>query len=162
MSKAARHQAIENLILRQEISTQDALRELLLAAGFKVTQATLSRDLVELNAIKVPGKKFASVYALAGVASSKTLVTPDTKLASNLVKVAAEVVTGVDSALNQVVVHTRPGAAHYLASAIDKNLSKQILGSIAGDDTVLVITRSENAAKHLVTKFQSLIDGKAA
>ncbi len=162
MSKAARHQAIENLILRQEISTQDQLRDLLLKNGFQVTQATLSRDLVELNAIKVPGTKSASVYALAGVASAKTLLTPDTKLAANLVKVAAEVATGVDSALNQVVVHTRPGAAHYLASAIDKNLSKQILGSIAGDDTVLIITRSESAAKNLVSKFQSLINGQAA
>jgi transcriptional regulator of arginine metabolism len=162
MSKAARHQEIESLIRKQEIATQDKLRELLALAGFHITQATLSRDLDELNAIKVSGKKYASVYALGGVAGSLVEVTPDTKISHQLSKVAVEVVTGVESALNQVVVHTRPGAAHYLASAIDKNLSKQILGSIAGDDTVLIITRSEQAAKGLMDKFRTLINGKAA
>jgi transcriptional regulator of arginine metabolism len=162
MSKAARHQLIEALIRKHEIATQDKLRELLANAGFEITQATLSRDLDELNAIKVSGKKFASVYALAGVANSFVEVTPDTKISQQLSKVAVEVVTGVECALNQVVVHTRPGAAHYLASAIDKNLSKQILGSIAGDDTVLIITRSDVAAKGLMVKFRTLIAGKAA
>lgn len=162
MTKAARQQKIEDLIQSKQIATQDQLRELLLKAGFQVTQATLSRDLDELHAVKVPGTKYPSVYALGGVASSKVLVAEVPRFSSSLSKVAAEVATGVDSALNQVVVHTRPGAAHYLASAIDKNLSSQILGSIAGDDTVLIIARSEQMAGSLLLKFQSLINGAAA
>lgn len=162
MSKAARLQKIEDLIQAQQIATQDELRALLLSAGFQVTQATLSRDLVELNAVKVPGTKYPSVYALGGVASARIPKVSNVKFPSTLSKVATEVATGVDSALNQVVVHTRPGAAHYLASAIDKNLSQEILGSIAGDDTVLIIARSEKMAADLLSKFQTLINGVAA
>lgn len=162
MSKAARLQKIEMLIQNQQIATQDELKSLLEIAGFQVTQATLSRDLVELNAVKVPGTKYPSIYAIGGVASARIPSPQTLKFSTTLAKVAAEVATGVDCALNQVVVHTRPGAAHYLASAIDRNLSKEILGSIAGDDTVLIIARSEAMAQKLLVKFESLINGVAA
>lgn len=151
-TKAARHQAIADILAHREIHTQDELRELVELAGFAVTQATLSRDLDEIGAVKVESNG-RLVYALSdfGVA----VPVPDAGSAGRLARVATEVVTAVNAAQNLVVVHTRPGAAQYLASAIDRDLWTNVVGSVAGDDTVLIVATDSDTAAHVSEQLRA-------
>ncbi len=162
-SKAARHQRIIDTLSRTSVRTQDELRETLLSEGFEVTQATLSRDLDELNAVKVHVNG-NSVYAIIedGDPSRTPQIAPDADVSVRLGRVASEVVTGVDAAMNIVVIHTRAGAAHYLAGSIDKNAMPHVVGSVAGDDTVLVVTPSEEAAMQVRELIAGLVSERAA
>ena len=162
-TKAARHQRIIEVISRSEVHTQDELRAALLDAGHEVTQATLSRDLVELGASKVVARDGSSRYVVAeiGVGESAVPVTSDTDVAARLARVTAEVMTGADFALNTVVLHTKPGAANYLAGAIDRNAWPDVLGSVAGDDTVIVVARTEEAAAAMCESLLDLCTSKS-
>lgn len=161
-SKAARHQRIIETLSKSAVHTQDELRESLLADGFEVTQATLSRDLDELRAVKVASNG-TSIYAIIedGDPSHTPQVAPDADADARLARVAAEVVTGVEAAMNIVVIHTRAGAAHYLAGSIDKNSNSHIVGSVAGDDTVLVVTPSIEAAIEIRDLLLMLVADRA-
>ena len=147
-TKAARHQRIIEVISRSDVHTQDELRAALLDAGHEVTQATLSRDLDELGATKVLSGDGSSRYVVSeyGSRESSTPPSADPDVATRLARVTAEVMTGADFALNTVVLHTKPGAANYLAGAIDRNAWPEVLGSVAGDDTVIIVARTEAAA----------------
>jgi transcriptional regulator of arginine metabolism len=161
-SKAARHQRIIETLSRNTVRTQDELRETLLSEGFEVTQATLSRDLDELNAVKV-NVNGNSIYAIIedGDPSRTPQIAPDADASARLGRVAAEVVTGVDAAMNIVVIHTRAGAAHYLAGSIDKNAMPHVIGSVAGDDTVLVVTPSVESAAQVRDLIAGLVSERA-
>lgn len=154
-TRTARQQFILDLITREEIRTQSELRAKLAEAGLAVTQATLSRDLDEIGAVKVQNQNGHSIYAIAQAGDPSRTPQPllDADSQARLSRVASEVVTGVDAALNQVVIHTKSGAAHYLAGAIDRHVWPEVLGSVAGDDTVLVITKDVESA----TKVQDLL-----
>jgi transcriptional regulator of arginine metabolism len=143
LTKGARQQKIIALLARHEVRSQSELVELLAGSGVVVTQATLSRDLVELDAVKIRTASGALVYAVPAEGGDRTPVSGGESSASGarLARLAGELLVSADSSANLVVLRTPPGAAQLLASAVDKTGLEDVLGTIAGDDTVLVIGR---------------------
>ncbi len=135
-TKAARQARIAELVLGGEIGSQQELAALLADEGFGATQGTLSRDLVDLGAVKVRNRGGDIVYALPG-AEPVALVHRRVRLA----QVCAETLLSAEASANLVIVKTPPGAAQYLASAVDGSLLEEVLGTIAGDDTILMVSR---------------------
>lgn len=160
-TKAARHQRIAHVLSASAIHTQDQLREALVATGLEVTQATLSRDLVEIGAIKVLAADGSSIYAIPEVVSTLAETVPDLDIEARVARVTAEVLTAADFANNVVVLHTKPGAANYLAGAIDRNSWPEILGSVAGDDTVIVVAKTSQAAEQMCEALLALVSTKS-
>lgn len=158
-SKAARHQRITDIITTCRVHTQDELRSMLAVEGFAVTQATLSRDLDELRATKIPDDHGLSVYAMPqdGDPESRPVFALDAEALARLQRVATDVIVGVDGSANIAVVRTRPGAAHYLASALDRASMHEVIGTIAGDDTVLVVSRAATGGLELARQLEALV-----
>ena len=159
-TKNARHQLIIELVTHHEVHSQGELADLLAAEGVHVTQATLSRDLLELDAIKVRAAFGSLVYAVPGEGGDRRPTTPvETQAAvQRLTRLCAELLVSADSSGNLVVLRTPPGAAQFLASAFDKAEFPEVLGTIAGDDTVLVIGRDPTGGADLAQRFLSLAD----
>jgi transcriptional regulator of arginine metabolism len=157
-TKAARHRRIVELLDRVEVSSQAALAELLAADGFAVTQATLSRDLDELGAVKVTTAAGALVYAVPAEGGDTRPQAPEADSTARLAKVAQDVLVGVDSSANVVVLRTPPGGAQYLASAIDRSAWPEVIGTVAGDDTVILITRAPDGAAAVAAAILSLVE----
>lgn len=136
VTKAARQGRITDLITRHEIRSQTELAELLASGGIEATQATLSRDLEELGAVKIRG-----VDGGAGkyVIPEDGHVRPMTGGTSRLGRLLAELLLSFDASGNIAVLRTPPGAAQFLASAIDRAAPAGVIGTIAGDDTVLLV-----------------------
>ena len=141
--KTARHAKIISLLESREVRSQTELAELLAADGLPVTQGTLSRDLVEIGALRVRGSGGHLVYAVPGDGGDRTpQVGEFATFEHRLARLCHEVLVSAEASANLVVLRTPPGAAQYFASAIDRVAAADILGTIAGDDTVLVITRA--------------------
>ena len=159
-SKAARLARIREVLSIAPIRTQDELRMRLAEEGFLVTQTTLSRDLDELRAVKVQDVNGQTMYALPedGDPGATPVIALDAH--ARLQHVATDVVVQADGSANIAVIHTRPGAAHYLASAIDRAGLLEVLGTIAGDDTVLVISRDATGGAALARNIESLVHGR--
>jgi transcriptional regulator of arginine metabolism len=159
-SKAARHGRIVELLGRQPVRSQQRLADLLADDGLQVTQATLSRDLVELGAVKVRTPDGDLVYAAPGEGgdhSPQPVVAPDLRSA-RLGRLCAELLVSADASANLVVLRTPPGAAQLLASAIDHAVLADVLGCIAGDDTVLVITREPTGGNDIARQLLDLAE----
>lgn len=156
-TKTARQARILDLVTGGDIHSQAELAELLAADGIQVTQATLSRDLVELEAVRVRSPRGGMVYAipLAGAdrapASGITRESTEAKLAA----LCRELLVTAEGSANLVLLRTPPGAAQYFASAIDHSVSPEILGTIAGDDTIMVVTRGASASRDLVDRLMA-------
>jgi transcriptional regulator of arginine metabolism len=133
-TKAARLDRISALIRGAAVHSQTELAEMLSGDGFQVTQATLSRDLEELRAVKVRG-----AYLIPE--DGERALRPAEEAPTRLIRLLRELLTGVDCSGNLVVLRTPPGAAQFLASAIDRTGLPDIVGTIAGDDTILVVAR---------------------
>jgi transcriptional regulator of arginine metabolism len=157
-TKAARHRRIVELLERVPVGSQAALAELLGADGFAVTQATLSRDLDELGAVKVPAASGELVYAVPAEGGDPRPQAPDTESTARLAKVAQDVLVGVDSSANIVVLRTPPGGAQYLASAIDRSDWPEVIGTVAGDDTVILITRAPDGGAMVASVILGLVE----
>ena len=142
-TKAARHALIATLLARRPVHSQTELAGQLAEAGVSVTQATLSRDLVELRAVKIRTSAGALAYAIPAEGGDRSpQPAPDVEyLAARLARLCAELLVTADSSGNLVVLRTPAGAAQFLASAIDHSVLPAVMGTIAGDDTVLVIAR---------------------
>jgi transcriptional regulator of arginine metabolism len=139
-SKNARHARITALIRERPVRSQGELGDLLAAEGLAITQATLSRDLEELGAVKVRGTDgSAAAYVIPedGHAPLRAAEQPPERLR----RLLRELLTGADSSGNLVVLRTPPGAAQFLASALDRSGLPEVVGTIAGDDTILVVAR---------------------
>jgi transcriptional regulator of arginine metabolism len=134
LTKAARHERIAALIRQADVRSQTELAERLALDGIQVTQATLSRDLEELRAVKVRG-----AYLIPE--DGERALRPAEQATSKLIRLLRELLTSVDHSGNLVVLRTPPGAAQFLASAIDRTGLPDIVGTIAGDDTILVVAR---------------------
>lgn len=137
---AVRQQMILTLLSQQRIASQADLVTLLANAGHRVTQATVSRDLEELGAMKVIDDMGAH-YAIPGAGEPA----PADARMKRLAQVLSELVLRVDHSGTLVVVRTPPGAASYVASALDDGVLSEVVGTVAGDDTVLVIARAGQA-----------------
>ncbi|OZG68911.1 arginine repressor [Bifidobacterium eulemuris] len=147
-TRAARLSAIEQALLRHVITSQSQLSQILLDEGFDVTQATLSRDLDEVNAVKTRLKDGTVAYAIADSPSGSTVESASSgRIEQQMARVLSGLVTSVAAARNLVVVHTPSGAAQYVASVIDKQSLDDVLGTIAGDDTVMMICSDDEPAK---------------
>jgi transcriptional regulator of arginine metabolism len=157
-TKAARQQRIVALLHRYRVRSQGELAELLAAAGLHVAQATLSRDLDDLDAVRVRSSDGSLVYAVPGEGGDRTPRPAGASAAGEqrLARLCAELLVSAEASANLVVVRTPPGAAQFLASAIDKAELGTVLGTIAGDDTVLVISTGGHGGDSLAAKLIQL------
>jgi transcriptional regulator of arginine metabolism len=148
-TKQQRQHRIGRLLEEHRVTNQSQLVELLAADGVQVNQATVSRDLEELGAIKVRVPGGESAYAVPELPRDQ--VVPE----EHLRRVLGEWVVEVDRSGDLVVVSTPPGSAHVVASAIDRNGLDGVVGTVAGDDTLLVIARQRSGAR-LVAQLTEL------
>ncbi|MGI6066700.1 MAG: arginine repressor [Bacillota bacterium] len=144
--KNARQKKVKQIIESMVIRTQSELAEELHRQGFHVTQATVSRDIKELGLIKVPVGKNSSKYSMP------QSVTPG-NITERVKRMFRDNVNNIDFSENLILIRTIPGAAMVVASAIDYLGWKEILGSVAGDDTILVIAKPKEAVPDLMQKF---------
>ncbi len=160
-TKAGRHEAIRRIIRAEAVATQEELGERLAAQGFEVTQATLSRDLVELDAVKVRTSEGFLVYAVPAEGGDRTprAGTETGASEARLARLCTELLVSAHASANLVVLRTPPGAAPLLASAVDKAEMHDVVGSIAGDDTVLVIVDDDRNGDPVARRFTALADG---
>jgi transcriptional regulator of arginine metabolism len=158
LTKSARQQKIVDLLSRHAVRSQTELAELLAEAGVSVTQATLSRDLVELDAVKVRVPSGALVYAVPAEGGDRTPVVAHDSAASEarLARLLGELLVSADASANLALLRTPPGAAQFLASAFDRIESDDVLGTVAGDDTLLVISRRPDGGQALARRFLAL------
>jgi transcriptional regulator of arginine metabolism len=155
-TKSSRHQLIVDLLAGHEVRSQPELLDLLAEQGMQVTQATLSRDLVELDAVRVRSSSGgALVYAVPAEGGDRRPAAPGETAASGhrLGRLLAELLVSADASANLVVLRTPPGAAQFLASALDKVEYPEVLGTIAGDDTVLLIGRDPAGGEALARRL---------
>ncbi len=159
LTKAARQARITALLGARPVASQTELGRLLADDGVLVTQATLSRDLDELGAVKVrTGAGMAYALPPEGQPRPGTSEAVDARLARML----EELLVSAEAAGDVVVVRTPPGGAHYLGSALDRAGLPEVAGTVAGDDTVLLVTRSpaSPAATSLASRLLHLADGR--
>ena len=147
--KSARHDKIIELIQQYDIDTQEELAARLNAAGFKVTQATVSRDIRALKLMKVAGKDGKSRYAV--------LAEPSAELGDKYTRILHDALTSLDVGQNMIVIRTVPGMAMGVAAALDALKWKEILGSIAGDDTVMCVARDSEQAQAVAEKLKGIL-----
>jgi transcriptional regulator of arginine metabolism len=153
-SRVARQARIVELVASMGVRSQTELARLLAGEGIEVTQATLSRDLDELGAVKLRGVDGgAPVYLIPEDGSPVRGVQGGT---SRLGRLLAELLVSADYSANLTVLRTPPGAAQFLASAIDRAALHEVVGTIAGDDTVMVIAREPLSGKELADIFAAL------
>ena len=146
-TRAARQAKILEILAKTRVSSQVQLSELLLDEGFDITQATLSRDLDELGAKKVRPDNGRAYYVVGHV--EQTLAEHLSGPREKLRRMLDELVVAVDSSGNTTVLRTPPGAAQYLASFIDRVGLDEVVGSIAGDDTIFVLAREPLTGREL-------------
>jgi transcriptional regulator of arginine metabolism len=146
VSKRDRHAQILDVIKDSRVSSQESLRELLLERGTEVTQATLSRDIRELRLVKVPDADGTGHYSLPEEWES----TPPLE---SLLPTLFRSVDGVDHLL---VIHTLKGAAQTVAAAIDWEEWPEVVGTLAGDDTILIILRNREALAELRGRIERM------
>lgn len=149
-TRAARLSAIEQALATHIITSQSQLSKILIDEGIAVTQATLSRDLDEMHAVKTRLKDGTVAYTVAYTVGRSVVASEGEDVGergeAQMSRVLNGLVTSVAAAGNLVVVHTPSGAAQYVASVIDKQPIEGVLGTIAGDDTVMVICTNDDTA----------------
>ena len=159
LGKLARQARIVELVAAQPVTSQGELAALLAAEGIAVTQATLSRDLDELNAVKVrtsPGGPLAYVVPEDGGAPPPAQLPAVGAPLSRLIRLLGELMVSAEGSANLAVLRTPPGAAHFLASAIDRSGLADVIGTIAGDDTLLLVARDPAGGQELADLMRTL------
>lgn len=145
--KYKRQGQIIKIIKEKDIKTHEQLIDELEKAGFTVTQATISRDIKELGLIKIPVQGGGSIYSISDIAESS---------ADKKIDMFLDTVINVECALHTVVIKTYPGMAQAVAASVDSLMKHEFLGSIAGDDTVLIIASDVNAAEEINEKLRKI------
>ena len=153
LTKTARHARIADILGRQPVRSQTELAALLAAEGVSVTQATLSRDLEELGAVKLRGPDGGgSLYVVPEGGAPPVRPAAEAAL-PRLARLLGALLAAADASGNLAVLRTPPGGAHLLASAIDRAGLPDVVGTIAGDDTILVVAREATGGPALAEKF---------
>ncbi len=147
--KAKRQALIREIVEAQSIQTQEELAEALRVRGVVATQATVSRDIREMHLLKVLDENGGYRYA--------TMEKNDTGVNDRLIRMLSDSVVEINSANNLIVIHTLPGSAHVAAEAIDNLKWSETIGTIAGDNTILVIVRSNDEVESVIRRFRGLI-----
>lgn len=148
--KSFRHQKIREIVENRVVQTQEELADILRNEGIEVTQATVSRDIKELMLIKVP----------VGNGYYKYSFPPDQNIIysqSRMERLFRDSVTGIDFSENLIVIRSLPGTAQYIASTVDNARWPEILGTVAGDDTLLVIVKPKEMVQDVMRRLKNLI-----
>jgi transcriptional regulator of arginine metabolism len=144
-----RHAAILELVRTHRVSSQEVLRELLSARGIEVAQATLSRDIRDLGLVKAPDEQGGSAYVVpAG----------GTEHAPALHRMLPALYLGADGVGNLLVLKTLAGGAQPIAAALDAEGWPEVVGTIGGDDTILLVLRSADAREVVVGRIEAIAD----
>ena len=149
MGKRERHAALLDIIRAHRVTSQDALREILLERGFEITQATVSRDIRELRLAKVPAADGTSHYTLP----------EERENAPPLESLLPALFLSAEGTGNLLVVRTMTGGAQAVALAIDWEEWPEVLGTIAGDDTILIICRADGHVEVVRKRLRSIARG---
>ncbi len=153
-TRAGRQARIIALLAGRQVHSQTQLQRLLSDDGVEATQATLSRDLDELGAVKLRGPDGGTgIYVIPEDGSPVRGVTGGTDRLSRLL---TELLVSADSSGSMAVLRTPPGAAHYLASALDRASLPDVVGTIAGDDTLFVLAREPVTGADLAVRLEAL------
>lgn len=147
--KYNRHAKILEIIEKYEIETQEEIADKLKDSGMDVTQATISRDIKELRLTKVMTSDGSYKYA--------SIIQTDNPVSNRLLAVFSGGYVSGDYANNIVIVRTLPGMAPACASAIDSLKSSEVVGTIAGDDTIMIVCRAEKIAEEMVNRFNRMV-----
>jgi transcriptional regulator of arginine metabolism len=148
--KPRRQNKIQELIANENIRTQEELAQRLLENGFPVTQATISRDIKEMGLVKVPGVGDEYRYAIRGE------VHPVSYL-ERLKRMCRELVISYDYSENIIVVKTIPGNAQALASLLDNAGWQEVIGTVAGDDTIFLLVKPKEAVNAILARLAEMI-----
>jgi transcriptional regulator of arginine metabolism len=148
--KERRQRAILTLVATRPVHSQEELVALLERQGFEVTQATVSRDIRELRLTKVP------ITSEQGEIFKYVIPSAAANYVSRLHRAMAELATTITGSGNLIMIHTGPGGAMMLASAIDEAAWPEVLGTIGGDDTILVVVRSAEEMPYVKQRFLDL------
>ena len=149
MGKHERHAAVRALVRENRVASQDQLRELLLERGFEVTQATVSRDIRELRLVKVPDADGTSHYTLPPEAWEHT---------PPLARLLPTLYVGAEGTGNLLVVRTLAGGAQAIAEALDWEEWPEVLGTLGGDDTILVVLRQPEHLPVIQRRIEELAE----
>lgn len=149
--KSARHNLILEIIETMDIETQEELAEELKRRGVRVTQATVSRDIKELRLLKVLSENGGYKYA--------TVERAEKGMNDRFARILAESIVNIEHVNNLVVINTLTASANAAGEAIDSMKWNEVLGTIAGDNTLLIIARSEEAVETLVDRLNALLNG---
>ncbi|GAC43020.1 transcriptional regulator AhrC/ArgR [Paenibacillus popilliae] len=147
--KGQRHIKIREIIMNNEIETQDELVDALRSAGYHVTQATVSRDMKELHLIKIPMKDGRYKYSLP--------VDQHFNPAQKLKRALLDNFISIDSTENLVVMKCLPGTANAIAVVMDNIEWPEIMGTVCGDDTILIICRTKKESDQVVAQIEAYI-----
>lgn len=147
--KNDRHIKILELIENYNIETQEELAKMLNDAGFLVTQATVSRDIKKLGLVKTKGSESHQKYTVKSGLSSRE--------SDKYVRVLQDAITGMEDAQNILVIKTVPGMAMAAAAALDSLKIPEIIGSIAGDDTIMCVSKDNKHTKDVMDKIRTMI-----
>jgi len=147
--KAKRQALIREIVENQSIQTQEELADALRERGMVVTQATVSRDIKEMHLLKVLSEEGGYRYATMDKSEQGTN--------DRLIRMLSDSVVDASSANNLIVIHTLPGSAHVAGEAVDSLRWPEVLGTIAGDNTILVIVRSNEEVEAVLRRFHGII-----
>jgi transcriptional regulator of arginine metabolism len=147
--KAQRHIKIREIITQNDIETQEELVAFLRKAGYNVTQATVSRDIKELHLVKVPTNHGTYKYSLPADNRFNPL--------QKLKRMMTESFVGIEKSENLIVMKTMPGNAHAIAVLMDNLDWSDVIGTIAGDDTILIICRSRDVTSRVVDRLIDML-----
>ena len=148
--KNDRQKTILSIIAEETVETQEQLLSLLLERGIVATQATIARDIKQLHLVKAPAGQGKYRYAVSDHGSK-------IHVADKLQTIFRESIVNVDYAQNLVVIHTMSGLANGAAAALDGMEIDQLIGTLAGDDTVLIIMRDNESAAELATSIRTML-----
>lgn len=151
-NKEARQRAVRELVATHAVSSQEDLRRLLIARGVDVTQATLSRDIHDLRLARVSGEAGTRYVIPESLGDEE-----DNPLLGNLLP---QLFSRIDGVGELIVLHTVRSGAQPIAEAIDQEDFPEVLGTIAGDDTILIVTRSAEARVALAERLRALAEGR--
>jgi transcriptional regulator of arginine metabolism len=156
LTKAGRQARIAEMLTATPVHSQAELGRLLAQEGVEVTQATLSRDLEEMGAVKVRRAGSGTVYAVPDEAPGPVLRALSEASDGRVSRLAAELLVSVEASANLVVARTPPGGAQLLASAIDRADLADVLGTVAGDDTILLVARDPAGGAALAERLRRM------
>lgn len=149
--KYKRQGQIVKIIKEKNIKTHEQLIEELNKLGYNVTQATISRDIKDLGLVKIPVPGGGAIYSVSSISDSET---------NKKLDMFSDTVIDIDSAMHTVVIKTYPGMAQAVAASVDSMMKNEFLGSIAGDDTVLIIAHDKDSAVKITEKLRKIFKSK--